>query len=77
MPVSKAQQKAVNGYISRNYDRINLTVPKGRKADIDAHAKRMGTSTAGLLNDLLMRELGMTEEEWKTKDAELGVETED
>lgn len=77
MPVSKAQQKAVNGYISRNYDRINLTVPKGRKADIDAHAKSMGTSTAGLLNDLLMRELGMTEEEWKTKDAELDVETED
>lgn len=29
--ISKAQQKAVNKYISNNYDRINLTVPKGKK----------------------------------------------
>ena len=28
--ISKAQQKAVNKYISNNYDRINLTVPKGK-----------------------------------------------
>lgn len=69
MPVSKAQQKAVNGYISRNYDRINLTVPKGRKADIDAHAKEKGTTTAGLLNALLMRELGMSDDEWKDRRA--------
>ena len=32
--ISKAQQKAVNKYISNNYDRINLTVPKGKKTDI-------------------------------------------
>lgn len=73
MAVSKAQQKAVNGYIARNYDRINLTVPKGRKADIDAYAKSKGTSTVGLLNDLLMREISMTEAEWKAKPT--GAET--
>jgi len=43
--ISKAQQKAVNKYISNNYDRINLTVPKGRKKDIEAHAAQMGEST--------------------------------
>ena len=31
MPVSKAQQKAVNKYMKENYDRINLTLPKGMK----------------------------------------------
>ena len=40
--VSKAQQKAVNKYISNNYDRINLTVPKGKKADISKHAELYG-----------------------------------
>ena len=39
MPVSKAQQKAVNKYMSENYDRINLTVPKGQKEIIKAHAE--------------------------------------
>ena len=44
MPVSKAQQKATNKYITSNYDRINLTVAKGRKADIQAHAAARGES---------------------------------
>ena len=44
MAVSKAQQKATNKYIASNYDRINLTVPKGRKAAIQAHAAEHGES---------------------------------
>lgn len=39
MAVSKAQQKAVNKYMKENYDRINLTLPKGRKDEIKAHAE--------------------------------------
>ena len=38
MPVSKAQQRAVNKYMKENYDRINLTLPKGTKEIIQAHA---------------------------------------
>ena len=67
MTVSKAQQKAVNGYISRNYDRINLTVPKGQKAAIDAHAKSKGLSTNALLNELLLADMGVSEADWKAK----------
>lgn len=70
MTVSKAQQKAVNGYISRNYDRINLTVPKGQKAAIDAHAKSKGLSTNALLNELLRADMGVSEADWKAKSAE-------
>lgn len=44
MPASKAQQKAVNKYMSENYDRINLTVPKGQKEKIKAHAESRGES---------------------------------
>ena len=50
MPVSKAQQKAVNKYMTANYDRINLTVPKGRKEEIQAFAASQGESTNAFIN---------------------------
>ena len=50
MPVSKAQQKAVNKYMAANYDRINLTVPKGKKDTIQAHAIAQGESVNGFIN---------------------------
>ena len=50
MPASKAQQKAVNKYMAANYDRINLTVEKGRKEIIKAHAEARGESVNGFIN---------------------------
>lgn len=50
MPVSKAQQRAVNKYMAANYDRINLTVPKGKKETIQAHAAAQGESVNGFIN---------------------------
>lgn len=50
MPVSKAQQKAVNKYMAANYDRINLTVPKGKKDTIQVHAEAQGESVNGFIN---------------------------
>lgn len=50
MPVSKAQQKATNKYISKAYDRINLTLPKGRKDIIQSHAETLGESVNGFIN---------------------------
>lgn len=44
MAISKAQQQAVNRYMAKAYDRINLTVPKGRKDVIRDHADRLGVS---------------------------------
>lgn len=49
MAVSKAQQKAVNKYMAANYDRINLTVPKGRKDSIQSHASAHGESVNGFI----------------------------
>ena len=42
MATTKAGQRAVNKYMKENYDRINLTVYKGEKDKIKAHAESMG-----------------------------------
>ena len=67
MPASKAQQKAVNKYMAANYDRINLTVTKGRKAVIQAHAQAQGESVNGFVNraidETMERDKGGTEHE--------------
>lgn len=63
MAVSKAQQKATNKYIASNYDRINLTVPKGRKAAIQAHAAEHGESA----NAFIARAIEETMERDKEK----------
>ena len=50
MAVSKANQRAVNKYVKANYDRINVTMPKGQKEAIKAHAKGQGESVNGFIN---------------------------
>lgn len=49
MAVSKAQQKAVHKYVKTNYDRMELTVPKGQKDAIKAHAAARSESTNALI----------------------------
>lgn len=48
--VSKAQQRAVHKYVKANYDRLELTVPKGKKDTIKAHATDKGESVNGFIN---------------------------
>ena len=50
MPTSKAQQRATNKYIAKAYDRINLTVSKGKRDIIQAHAEAHGESVNGFIN---------------------------
>lgn len=49
-PASKAQQKAQNKWIASAYDRINLTVEKGRKDVIKTFADAQGESVNGFIN---------------------------
>lgn len=62
MPVSKAQQRATNKYISKAYDRINLTLPKGQKEVVQAYADAHELSVNALINqaieDMMNREKG-------------------
>lgn len=48
--MGKASTKAQNKYISKAYDRINLTVPKGFKEEIKAYAEKQGESVNGFIN---------------------------
>lgn len=50
MAVSKAQQKAVHKYVKENYDRFSITMPKGSKDKIKAHAEARGESVNGFIN---------------------------
>lgn len=52
MPTSKAAQRAVNKYMKEKYDRVNLTMPKGQKEILMAHAATMGD---GSLNAFINR----------------------
>lgn len=49
----KTSAKSKNEWIAKAYDRINLTVPKGRKADLQAIAERHGQSVNGFINSLI------------------------
>ena len=73
-PLSDARKRANKKWndenMAKKYDRIQLVVPKGRKADIDTYAKSRGESVNGLMNTFLRDALGMTEEEWKTTTGE-------
>ena len=53
MPVSKAQQKAVHKYVKANYDRMELTVPKGRKEIIQNAAASQGQSVNAYINQAI------------------------
>lgn len=55
----------------QNYEEIKVRLPRGRKADITAHAQSKGLSVNGLVGEMLRADLNMTEEEWRRKpDAE-------
>lgn len=68
MRMGKASTKAQNKYIAKTYDRINLTVPKGRQADIKAFVEERGESVNGYINSLIRADMGLSEQQWKDGD---------
>lgn len=49
----KTSAKSKNTWIAKTYDRINLTVPKGQKDVIQAHAEARGQSVNGFINEAI------------------------
>lgn len=47
--MGKAATRAKNKYNAENYERISLSVPKGEKDKIKAHAESMGESVNGFI----------------------------
>lgn len=54
MAVPKANQRAVNKYKKNNYDRIEITVPKGQRAVFQAHASTLGESVNGFIGRAIL-----------------------
>ncbi len=59
----KEANKKRNEYIANKYDRINLTVPKGKKKAIQEYAKSHNTSVNKLIWSLIYKELNTKERE--------------
>lgn len=53
MAVSKAQQAAVHKYVKEKYDRMELTLPKGRKEALKAIATANGESVNAFVSRLV------------------------
>ena len=56
--MGKTSAAVKNRWNDKNYDRINLTVPKGEKDTIKAHAQIMGESN----NEFIKRAIKITME---------------
>lgn len=48
--MSNKKNNYKNAWIAENLDRINLTVPKGRKDELKAHAATQGESVNAFIN---------------------------
>lgn len=62
MAISEAQKKALRKYKENNYDRIELSVPKGKKSELKAHADIKD----GSLNSFINRAIDETMERDKS-----------
>jgi predicted HicB family RNase H-like nuclease len=61
--VAERKAKWQNDYILRTYDRINLTVPKGDKARIQAAAEAAGQSVNAYINQAINARIAAEAEE--------------
>lgn len=66
----KKQTEWTRAYVEKAYDRVSVTIPKGRKQTVEAFVKSRGQSVNGLINELLRTAVGLSEEEWRTMNAE-------
>ncbi|MDR1465191.1 MAG: hypothetical protein LBJ11_07840 [Oscillospiraceae bacterium] len=66
-PISDSQKKAVRKYKEKAYDRLEISVPKGRKAELQDHAQQQGESLNGFVNraidETMERDGGQTGED--------------
>ena len=65
MSSSKAQQKATNKYINKAYDRVNLTLPKGKKEEIKSHVEGRRESEKGFIASAIDSQKDRDKEEHK------------
>ncbi len=50
MSIRESQRRAVAKYNLKNYDRVELRLPKGKKETLKAHAEEQGESLNAFVN---------------------------
>lgn len=70
--ISAAQQRAVHKYVKNNYDRLELSVPKGEKELIQQAAKRAKQSVNAYIYEAVKHR--MDHEQATAEITALGVE---
>lgn len=56
-PASKAHMEATKRYEDKAYDKFLMRVPKGKKAELQAHAAKRGESLNGFVNRAIDNQL--------------------
>ena len=69
--MSEARRRANKKWNDENlklkYERLSIFVPMGRKEEIEARANELHKSLNAYTNTLYAADLGITDEEWKTR----------
>lgn len=65
MAKTKTSSAVKQKYNQKAYDRLAITIPKGRKETVEEYTEQKGVSVNGLVNRLLRETIGLSEEEWK------------
>lgn len=53
----KTSAASKNKWMAKAYDRVNLTMPKGKKETVQAHAESQGESVNGFINRAIDHEM--------------------
>lgn len=72
MAYTEASKRATIKYIKGNYDRVEIKVPKGQKATIEAAATAAGESVNQYTQKAILARMGL--EEWPDNQDELPAE---
>lgn len=70
MAKTKTSSAVKQRYNEKAYDRLAITIPKGQKQAVEAHAEKVGQTVNGLVNKLLREDMGQTEAQWKNPQSE-------
>ncbi len=65
MAKTKTSSAVKQRYNEKAYDRLAITIPKGKKTLVEEYAAAHDGSVNGVVNRLLRVELGISEEDWK------------
>jgi len=67
--MGKTSSRVKDRYNAKSYDRIELRIPKGQKAAIQAHAQSKGESINGMVNRAILSDMGLDEWPAASEDA--------